>query len=168
MEASAPMTVVTIGYEGRQLDEFIAELVGRRVEVVFDVRENAISRKPGFSKRRLGEALAVAGIEYRHLSSLGNPRSNRDAFRAGEPAARDVFLRHLDDGSRRGARRGRWRGPIADRRAHVLRAGPRHLPPVVHRRSAGGGQPDAASRAGLIVNPAADSRARARRSGTDR
>ena len=100
------MTVVTIGYEGRQLDEFIAELVDRRVEVVFDVRENAISRKPGFSKRRLGEALAVAGIEYRHLSSLGNPRSNRDAFRAGEPAARDVFLRHLDDGGRGQPRRG--------------------------------------------------------------
>ena len=91
------MTVVTIGYEGRQLDEFIAELLDRRVEVVFDVRENAISRKPGFSKRRLGEALAVAGIEYQHLSALGNPKSNRDAFRAGEPAARDVFLRHLDD-----------------------------------------------------------------------
>ena len=95
------MTVVTIGYEGRQLDEFIAELLDRRVEVVFDVRENAISRKPGFSKRRLGEALAVAGIEYHHMPSLGNPRSNRDAFRAGEPAARDVFLRHLDHGSRK-------------------------------------------------------------------
>ena len=94
------MTVVTIGYEGRQLDELIAELEDRRVEVVFDVRENAISRKPGFSKRRLGDALSVAGIDYQHLPSLGNPRSNRDAFRAGEPAARDVFLRHLDPGGR--------------------------------------------------------------------
>ena len=94
------MTVVTIGYEGRQLDEFIAELTDRGVEIVFDVRENAISRKPGFSKRRLGDALTAAGIEYRHMPALGNPRSNRDAFRAGDPAARDVFLRHLDNGSR--------------------------------------------------------------------
>ena len=94
------MTVVTIGYEGRQLDEFVAELSNLRVEVVFDVRENAISRKPGFSKRRLGEALGVAGIEYRHLSSLGNPCSNRVGFRAGEPAARELFIRRLDDGSR--------------------------------------------------------------------
>jgi hypothetical protein len=94
---SAPMTVVTIGYEGRQLDEFVAELADRRVEIVFDVRANAASRKPGFSKRRLGEALAAAGIEYRHLPALGNPRRNRDALRAGDPAARDVFLRHLDD-----------------------------------------------------------------------
>ena len=98
-----PMSVVTIGYEGRQLDEFIAELFDRRVEVVFDVRENAISRKPGFSKRRLGEALTLAGIEYRHLSSLGNPKSNRDAFRTGEPAARNAFLRHLDDDGSRAA-----------------------------------------------------------------
>ena len=84
------MTVVTIGYEGRQLDEFVAELSNRRVEIVFDVRENAISRKLGFSKRRLGEALAVAGIDYRHQPALGNPRSNRAAFRAGEPAAREA------------------------------------------------------------------------------
>ena len=93
------MSVVTIGYEGRQLDEFIGELKDHRVEVVFDVRENAISRKPGFSKRRLGEALAAAGIEYQHLPALGNPKSNRDAFRAGDSAARDVYLRRLDDES---------------------------------------------------------------------
>jgi uncharacterized protein (DUF488 family) len=90
---------VTIGYEDRRLEEFVAELSDRGVEIVFDVRENAVSRKPGFSKRRLGEALNAAGIEYRHVSALGNPRSNRDAFRAGDSAARDVFLRHLDNGS---------------------------------------------------------------------
>jgi uncharacterized protein (DUF488 family) len=94
------MTVVTIGYEGRQVDEFVAELADHRVEIVFDVRANAVSRKPGFSKRRLGEALATAGIEYRHVPALGNPRRNRDAMRAGDPAARDVFLRHLDDQGR--------------------------------------------------------------------
>jgi uncharacterized protein (DUF488 family) len=100
MRPSAPMTVVTIGYEGRQLDEFVAELSDRGVEIVFDVRENAISRKPGFSKRRLGDALAIARIEYRHLPALGNPRGNRDAFRAGDPAAREVFLRELDNRGR--------------------------------------------------------------------
>ena len=99
MATPAPMTVVTIGYQGRQLDELIAELSGRGVALVFDVRENAISRKPGFSKRRLGEALAVAGIGYRHVPALGNPRRNRDAFRAGEPAAREVFKRRIAVGS---------------------------------------------------------------------
>ena len=54
------MGLVTIGYEGRQLDEFVAALLDRGVEIVFDVRENPASRKPGFSKRRLGEALAAA------------------------------------------------------------------------------------------------------------
>ncbi len=42
------MTVVTIGYEGRPLDEFIAELTDRGVEIVLDVRANAISRKQTF------------------------------------------------------------------------------------------------------------------------
>ena len=163
------MTVVTIGYEGRQLDEFVAELVDRRVEVVFDVRENAISRKPGFSKRRLGEALAHAGIEYRHLSSLGNPRSNRDAFRAGEPAARDVFLRQLDDDGR--ARRSTRSLRAARSRTVALMCFERdhstcHRSCIADRLVAD--NPTLQRRAGLIVNSAVDSRAPARRSGTDR
>ena len=105
------MSVVTIGYEGRQLDEFIAELVDRRVEVVFDVRENAISRKPGFSKRRLGEALAAAGIEYQHLSVARATRGATGTRSApANPQLATLFLRHLDNGIPRGPRRGRGRG----------------------------------------------------------
>ncbi|AKH83246.1 hypothetical protein AA958_14525 [Streptomyces sp. CNQ-509] len=68
------------GYEGRDIDSFVAALVDSRVSVVADVRLTPISRKKGFSKTRLKEALAEAGIEYTHLRGLGNPKDNREPF----------------------------------------------------------------------------------------
>lgn len=68
------------GYEGRDIDSFVASLVDSRIDVVADVRLTPISRKKGFSKTRLGEALAEAGIEYMHLRGLGNPKDNREPF----------------------------------------------------------------------------------------
>ncbi|MFI2634369.1 DUF488 family protein [Streptomyces collinus] len=68
------------GYEGRDIDSFVASLLDNRIDVVADVRLTPISRKKGFSKTRLGEALAEAGIEYTHLRGLGNPKDNRAPF----------------------------------------------------------------------------------------
>lgn len=68
------------GYEGRDIDSFVTSLVDSRIDVVADVRLTPISRKKGFSKTRLGEALAEAGIEYTHLRGLGNPKDNRAPF----------------------------------------------------------------------------------------
>ena len=93
-------SVWTIGYEGRTIDDFVGHLVATGIDVLVDVRENAISRKPGFSKRALDSALATAGVRYEHLRSLGNPKSNRDAFRAGEAAARRRYVEHVNNGSR--------------------------------------------------------------------
>lgn len=94
-------TIVSIGYEGRDFDEFLAVLRRNRVEVLVDVRLNPISRKKGFSKTALSAALADAGIEYRHVRELGNPKENRDLFRNGQAAlGRQVFLAHLNNGSR--------------------------------------------------------------------
>lgn len=92
--------LATIGYEGRTLSELIDVLIDARIEVLVDVRENAISRKPGLSKRRLAEALDDAGIEYLHERALGNPRANRDAFRSGDERARQNYVAHLNNGSR--------------------------------------------------------------------
>lgn len=100
-ETTGPTAVLaTIGYEGRSIDEFIALLLDAEIEILVDVRETPLSRKPGFSKRRLAEALDAVGIEYRHERLLGNPKDNRDAFRAGAPEARSRFLAHLNNGSR--------------------------------------------------------------------
>jgi uncharacterized protein (DUF488 family) len=75
--------MVSVGYEGRELEPFVAVLRERGVTVLADVRLNAISRRRGFSKTRLRERLSEAGIEYLHLRCLGNPKENRDPFRTG-------------------------------------------------------------------------------------
>lgn len=90
----------TVGYEGRDVDGFVALLQRHRLDELIDVRLTPSSRKPGFSKTRLSEALADAGIEYRHLGELGNPRENRDGFRRRQQAAFDTYRAHLGNGSR--------------------------------------------------------------------
>ncbi|WP_411114889.1 DUF488 family protein [Streptomyces sp. 029-5] len=71
------------GYEGWDIDSFVSSLLDNRIDVVADVRLTPISRKKGFSKTRLGQALAEAGIEYTHLRGLGNPKDNRAPFWEG-------------------------------------------------------------------------------------
>ena len=44
------------------------------------------SRRPGFAKRALSEALAGAGIGYGHVRALGTPPEGRAAAKAGRPA----------------------------------------------------------------------------------
>lgn len=74
------MSISGIGYEGLTLDAFISKLRIRGVETLVDVRLNAISRKRGFSKRALAEALSEAGIAYVHKPGLGNQRDNRAGY----------------------------------------------------------------------------------------
>lgn len=93
------MSISGIGYEGLTLDAFISKLRIRGIHTLVDVRLNAISRKRGFSKRALAEALGEAGIAYVHLAALGNQRDNRAGYgdltsdRANE--VRDRFRRQL-------------------------------------------------------------------------
>ena len=63
----------TVGYEGRQQGELLAMLAANKVDRVIDIRELPLSRRRGFSKTPLGEALRGAGIEYVHLRIAGNP-----------------------------------------------------------------------------------------------
>jgi uncharacterized protein (DUF488 family) len=74
---STTHTLFTIGYEGRSLEALIAELRELGVDVLVDVRELPLSRKRGFSKNRLSQGLAAAGIDYVHLRPLGSPRAAR-------------------------------------------------------------------------------------------
>ena len=93
-------TILSVGYEGRTLDEIVSTLIRHRVQVLVDVRLTAVSRKKGFSKASLATALDGANIGYRHEPSLGNPKDNREAFRQGSKAARKRFERHLANGAR--------------------------------------------------------------------
>jgi uncharacterized protein (DUF488 family) len=80
------MRIFTIGYEGATMGEFIAALQAAGVGRVIDVRAVANSRRPGFSKTPLRNALAEAGIDYVHLRALGTPAAGREAARAGRTA----------------------------------------------------------------------------------
>lgn len=72
--------IIGVGYEGHDISSFIGHLQPWKIDVLVDVRLNAISRKKGFSKTALASALAEAGIRYEHLPVLGNPKDNRDGF----------------------------------------------------------------------------------------
>jgi uncharacterized protein (DUF488 family) len=75
--------IFTIGYEGTTVGDFLAALQQAGVERVIDVRAVPNSRRPGFSKTPLRNALAEAGIDYVHLRALGTPADGRAAARAG-------------------------------------------------------------------------------------
>lgn len=91
------MTVYTIGYEGLDLDRFIKLLKRFHVGELVDVRERAQSRKKGFSKTALGEALAEGGMEYSHVPSLGCPKPVRDQYKKDGDWGKYTkgFLAHL-------------------------------------------------------------------------
>lgn len=90
-----------VGYEGVTPQDLLAELNGRGVTTLVDVRLNPISRKKGFSKKSLSEFLAANGVRYVHVPALGNPKDNREAY--GEVgtdegnAARDRYRQLLTE-----------------------------------------------------------------------
>ncbi|HET7709729.1 MAG TPA: DUF488 domain-containing protein [Sphingomicrobium sp.] len=91
------MTIFTIGYENATMADFLAALADSGVTRVIDVRAVPNSRRPGFSKTPLRNALAEAGIDYVHLRALGTPADGRAAARAGRHAdmAR-IYARQLE------------------------------------------------------------------------
>lgn len=92
------MSLYTIGYEGLDMDDFLALLRAGNVETVVDIRELPLSRKPGFSKRSLAEVLNLNGFEYLHVSELGCPKPIRDQYRVDQDWKRYTagFLGYLD------------------------------------------------------------------------
>lgn len=75
------MTVFTIGYEGLDIDTFMSLLSEHGIDMIVDVRELPLSRKPGFSKKALGSLLNLSGREYVHMVDLGCPKPIRDRYR---------------------------------------------------------------------------------------
>ncbi len=69
--------IFTIGYEGRDVDEFISLLIQFKISRLIDVREIPLSRKKGFSKSALKEKLEEENIEYVHVKLLGSPSDIR-------------------------------------------------------------------------------------------
>jgi uncharacterized protein (DUF488 family) len=76
------MEICTIGYEGLSLPQFLELLRQHGVRHLIDIREAPVSRKAGFAKAALAEALGTAGIRYTHLRALGCPKPIRDRYKA--------------------------------------------------------------------------------------
>ena len=72
--------IYSVGYEGLTVPGLVERLQQNRIEELVDVRASPYSRKPGFSKKRLAEALTAAGITYRHEPLLGNAFRDVDDF----------------------------------------------------------------------------------------
>lgn len=91
------MRIFTIGYEAATMDDFLRALTDAGVERVIDVRALPLSRRPGFSKTPLRNALAGAGIDYVHLRALGTPAEGREAARKGRHAdLQRIYAAQLD------------------------------------------------------------------------
>lgn len=89
--------VYTIGYEGTDIERFVQTLKAAGIRQLADVRAVAVSRKAGFSKKKLAARLAMEGIEYFHFVSLGDPKPGREAARAGEfDRFRSIYGAHFN------------------------------------------------------------------------
>ncbi len=86
--------IYSVGYEGLTVAGLVERLEQNRIDELVDVRANPFSRRPGFSKKRLAESLAAAGITYRHEPLLGNAFRDVEAF----AAAMDLMRGHLATG----------------------------------------------------------------------
>lgn len=80
-----PIPICTIGHSNHSLDGFLALLGRHRIALVADVRSAPYSRfSPHFSKGKLAEALAGAGIGYLYLGrELGGRPSDPTCYENG-------------------------------------------------------------------------------------
>lgn len=60
-----------IGYEMRNIDDFLQELIKRNIDTLVDVRCNPHSMKYMFNKARLSTSLEKVNINYIHIPQLG-------------------------------------------------------------------------------------------------
>ncbi|MCW1966670.1 MAG: DUF488 domain-containing protein [Anaerolineae bacterium] len=78
------MSLYSIGYEAVNEKDFIICLKQYKINTVIDVRQNPISREPGFSRIRLQLALMISDIKYEHLLQFGCPTFIRDTYKKNQ------------------------------------------------------------------------------------
>ncbi len=85
----------TIGYEGDSSDKFIHKVLKEKIDIVIDIRQNPVSRKPGFSKQALSSLLKDYKVGYLHVQELGTPTPLRDFLK--ETNDYDAFFEKYKD-----------------------------------------------------------------------
>jgi uncharacterized protein (DUF488 family) len=104
------MTVYTVGHGVRPVEELVATLGEAGVQTLVDVRRFPSSRRnPQFNQAALADALAGAGIAYRHALELGGRRS-------GEPGEERFGCLRVGAFRSYAARMGtaQWQAALAD------------------------------------------------------
>lgn len=95
--ATIDLWVGSVGYElHRDHLAFARHVQAAGVERLIDVRELPISRRRGYAKTALGQAMADVGVEYVHIRALGNPKPYRDLYKSGRvEEGRRCYEKHL-------------------------------------------------------------------------
>ncbi len=103
-KGATELWVGSIGYElHKDHLAFARHVQAAGVERLIDVRELPISRRRGYAKSALAQAMADVGVEYIHIKALGNPKPYRDLYKSGRvDEGRRRYEEHLL-GERRGA-----------------------------------------------------------------
>jgi uncharacterized protein (DUF488 family) len=87
-------TVFTLGYQLRQLPDFINLLLGAEIDTVIDVRQTPWSYRPGFSAKPLQEGLKEQNIGYITAKFAGNPKVLRTQA-ASHAESLELYAGHL-------------------------------------------------------------------------
>ena len=70
--------VYSIGYQGRNLSEFLDILEKNKIKILIDTRNSGLSRKPGFSRHVLRKKIEKKGIKFVATPEVGAPKDFRN------------------------------------------------------------------------------------------
>lgn len=81
LDIKGPNVVFTVGYEKRDIKNFIKLLKINKINLLIDIRANGFSRKTGFSSKVLENNLHLEGIDYLAIKELGAPKQLRNGLK---------------------------------------------------------------------------------------
>ncbi len=83
----------TIGYEGKDIDQFLNVLVSNQIELLIDIRKNPFSMNFIYIKDALMKKLKDVGIDYLHIPELGIDSEDRKNLNTKEDYER-LFVKY--------------------------------------------------------------------------
>ena len=87
--------IFLIGYEGKDIDQFLFDLISNNINILIDVRKNPRSMKFMFNKGRLIKSLKNVDIGYIHIPELGVPKNLRENLKTKEDYE-DLFAQYRE------------------------------------------------------------------------
>jgi uncharacterized protein (DUF488 family) len=76
--------IMTVGYEGLSIDEFLMRLIQDKINILVDIRNNPWSMKYGYTKQTLSTLCEKLGIHYLGIPALGVPSHLRKNLQTKE------------------------------------------------------------------------------------